>query len=83
MTLQEFYKTGRFVPDYTKYGGHVNNVDFDGYSTLDDSNGFHTLTNIASRIASDERFDRSCMLQAQNRERKKLYKNRKAINDNK
>ena len=83
MTLQEFYKTGKFVPDHTKFGGLVTITDFDGCLTIDDPNGFHSLTKEAQRIVSYWRFDESCKKTTQNKERMKLCKKERNVNDNK
>ena len=63
MTKNFYYTEIDYRPDYTRFGGKINNYDFDGHTTL---------TEIASRIASDMNFDRRC---AKNIELFRNYKN--------
>lgn len=44
----DFYRTGTYKSDPTTFGGVIYNYDFDGYNSLSD---------IASRIVSDWKFD--------------------------
>lgn len=56
---EQFYITGRGTS--SSFGGTINNYDFDGYLTMSD---------MAARIVADWNFDRSCKLQAENRNRR-------------
>ena len=72
MTLLEFYKTGKFEIDRTTYGGSIHFLDFDGYNGINDPKGIHSLSAVASKIASDKKFDDMCRKQSENRNRQKL-----------
>lgn len=50
---------------HSTFGGNVYNYDFDGYNSI---------SSIASRIMADMKFDRQCMLSAQNRDKNKKFK---------
>ena len=58
MTMpKEFYRTGRYKPNHTTFGGLIYQSDFNtDYSGNTNANG----SVVASKIASDWRFDESC-----------------------
>jgi len=58
--MADFYETENFNANHSTFGGIISNYDFDGHSTM---------TDIASKIASDSRFDEQCRKNAENRNR--------------
>ena len=58
MTMpKEFYRTGSYKPNHTTFGGLIYQSDFNtDYSGNTNANG----SVVASKIASDWRFDESC-----------------------
>ena len=58
MTMpNEFYRTGNYKVDHTTFGGTIYQSDFNtDYSGNTNANG----SVVASKIASDWRFDESC-----------------------
>ena len=58
MTMpKEFYRTGNYKVDHTTFGGLIYQSDFNtDYSGNTNANG----SVVASKIASDWRFDESC-----------------------
>ena len=62
---RNYYTTPSNYTDHTTFGGVIYNYDFDGYSSISD---------IASRIIADKRFDEQCKQDAANRDRNKNYK---------
>lgn len=48
---ETFYRTGIYSSDHTKFGGIICSSDFDRKTTLSD---------IVSRIESDQKFNESC-----------------------
>lgn len=64
MTTQELYTLLRTETynDHTRFGGVVSDYDF---------NGYNSMAQIASRIESDRKFDKSCK---KNREYVNRYK---------
>lgn len=61
---KEFYRTGSYNVDHTTFGGYIYPSDFNNdYSGKLNTNG----STIASRIASDWRFDNSCKKNNDNR----------------
>lgn len=59
---ENFYLYGRGTS--SSFGGRIYESDFNGHTSLAD---------MAARVASDWRFDRACMLQAEIRDRKRKY----------
>lgn len=57
--------TETYRPDYSTFGGRIYNYDFEGYNSLAD---------IAARIESDKKFDRTCELNAKGRKKKEEYR---------
>ena len=60
MTNSKNYYTQRNCTDHSTFGGLIYNYDFDGYNSM---------SQIADRIISDQKFDRYCETQAKLRER--------------
>lgn len=58
MKLDETYK------NHNTYGGEITLFDFEGH---------HTLSSMATKIASDWRIDEQCRKNAENRERNRTY----------
>lgn len=59
------YTSSNYETDYSTFGGYIYSYDFDGYNSICD---------IASRIASDMKFDKRCRKNAENKTRTKNYK---------
>lgn len=59
-----FYLTKNYNADYSSFGGIIYKGDFDKY---------HSLSDIASRIVLDTRFDKQCKKNTSNRNRQKEY----------
>lgn len=55
----EFNNSRYYKLDRSHFGGKIYNYDFDGYTTISD---------IAQRIATDEKFDRMCAKNIMDRE---------------
>lgn len=55
---EEFYRTGSYSADHTTFGGKIWDSDYDGYNSM---------TDIASRIISDWKFDEQCKRDIENR----------------
>lgn len=66
MTTQEIYALLRTETyrDNTKFAGYVNEFDFDGYTSM---------CQIASRIESDKKFNRSCKRDGEYNKRTNYY----------
>lgn len=64
MTETRNYYTHNYV-NHSTFGGEVNSFDFGGH---------HTMSSMATRIASDLRFDNMCKQNVLNRDRNKNYK---------
>lgn len=62
---ETFYLAENYNADYSLFGGIVYKSDFDTYRSLSD---------IASRIASDLRFDKQCKKNIEYRTRQKDYR---------
>ena len=60
-----FYRTGNYKPDYSTFGGTISNYNYDVHETMSD---------IATRIVSDWKFDERCRKNELNRDRNKNYK---------
>ncbi len=56
--MTDFYKTKNYNADHSTFGGIISNYDFDGHATM---------TDIASKIASDLKFDDRCRKDIENR----------------
>lgn len=65
MTSTKNYYTSSNYTNHSAFGGNIYNYDYDGYTSMED---------IASRIASDLKFDKRCKNNAENRDRAKNYK---------
>lgn len=61
---KNYYAPSNYSDHFT-FGGNVYNYDFDGYNSI---------SSIASRIMTDMKFDRQCMLSAQSRDKNKKFK---------
>ena len=61
MNLAKNYTPNK--PDHSTYGGNIYNYDFDGYNSVSD---------IASRIVTDWKFDDKCRKLGENYKRMKL-----------
>lgn len=64
-----YYNTKRFKTNHSSFSGYVYDYDFNGYTSM---------TDIASRIASDLTFDKTCKREANIRNNQMNYK--KGIN---
>lgn len=65
MTTKEIYellKTETYC-DHTTFGGNITDYHFNGYTSM---------CSVASDIASDKRFDKSCKINRENINRKKF-----------
>lgn len=62
---RNYYTTLSNYADHTTFGGVIYSYDFDGCSNISD---------IASRIIADKKFDERCKRDAINRDRNKNYK---------
>ena len=71
MTLKDFYRTGKFKPDYSTYGGEIYYSDF----CTDFSGDQRKESLFATRIASDARFDEMCKKNIESRDRKDVRGN--------
>ena len=66
MDLREFYRTGKFKPNHSTYGGEIFFSDFcTDFSVNSRDESFY-----ASRIISDLRFDEMCKKNIEDRNRK-------------
>ena len=63
---RNYYTTSSNYTDHTRFGGNIYNYDYEGYNSMSD---------IASRIVSDWKFDEKCRNNAKNRDRARNYKN--------
>ena len=66
MDLREFYRTGKFKPNHSTYGGEIFFSDF----CTDFSGNSRNESFYASRIISDLRFDEMCRKNIEDRNRK-------------
>lgn len=58
---ETYYRTGfNYRPDHTRYGGSITLFDFEGH---------HTLSSMADKIASAEKFDERCQKNIENNKR--------------
>lgn len=62
---RNYYTTSSNYTDHTRFGGNIYNYDYEGYNSMSD---------IASRIISDWKFDEKCRKSAENRDRARNYK---------
>ena len=63
---RNYYTTpSNYTTDHTRFGGNIYNYDYEGYNSMSD---------IASRIISDWKFDEKCKKKAENRDRARNYK---------
>lgn len=62
---RNYYATSSNYADHTRFGGNIYNYDYEGYNNMSD---------IASRIISDWKFDEKCRKNAENRNRARDYK---------
>lgn len=67
MTNNRNYYTSSNYANHTRFGGTISNYSFDGHSTMSD---------IASQIVSDWKFDKQCRKNAEDRDKVKNYKER-------
>ena len=58
---RNYYKTGNYKPDHSTCGSKIYNYDFEGYVSMSD---------MASRIISDWKFDERCRKLANNNTKK-------------
>lgn len=61
----EFNNSRYYKSDRSRFCGKIYNYDFDGYTTISD---------IAQRIATDEKFDRMCANNTKVREYRQIKK---------
>ena len=61
---RNYYTTPSNYTDHTRFGGNIYNYDYEGYNSMSD---------IASRIISDWKFDEKCRKTAENRDESKKY----------
>mgnify|MGYP003409057620 FL=1 len=62
MASRNYYTTSNYT-NYSIYGGRIYDYDYDDYTSMSD---------IASRIATDMKFDDQCKKNIENRNRKTL-----------
>ena len=62
---RNYYTTPCNYADHTRFGGNVYNYDYEGYNNMSD---------IASRIISDWKFDERCKREAMNKDANKKFK---------
>jgi len=62
--MTDFYRTERFNVDHSTFGGIISNYDFDGHPTMSD---------MASKIMSDLKFDWQCKKNIVNGGKNKKY----------
>ncbi len=68
--MTRIYTTENYNVDHSTFGGIIYQSDFEtNYRGKDNNKG----SSIASRIASDLRFDQQCKKNIENRERNKKY----------
>lgn len=73
--MTENYWRKRFSADHSRFGGLVAPSDFDTSYMGTNTDNQKKSSSIASRIASDMKFDEQCLRDAENRERGKLRAN--------
>ena len=61
---RNYYTTPSNYADHTRFGGKISNYSFNVHTTMSD---------IASQIISDWKFDQQCKRNAENRDEKKNY----------
>lgn len=61
---RNYYTTPSNYSSHTTFGGNISNYSFDAHTTMSD---------IASQIISDWKFDQQCKQNAKNRDEKKNY----------
>lgn len=62
---RNYYTTSSNYADHTRFGGNIYNYDFDGYTSMSD---------IATRIISDRKFDEQCKKNIEQRNKQKNFK---------
>lgn len=61
---RNYYTTPSNCTDHTTFGGKISNYSFNAHTTMSD---------IASQIISDWKFDKQCKRNAENRDEQKNY----------
>ena len=62
---RNYYTTSSNYVDHTRFGGNIYNYDYEGCNSMSD---------VASRIISDWKFDEKCRKNVENRDRTRNYK---------